>query len=228
MPGVHLCKATSIATRGVGWVRHLTLVHNLFECVSPIWGPSLVKLITLILLLLMLLTCATLASQETISRKLCKSSHTPLWGAPVDVKKVSDSSATLFRGHNAGVAVFSKVPARYLYAPTTCSAFISGRLLPCLIRLGPFDVLLIAVYGVPTCRDVDGKVNNEILRQAFDLASSYKIPSLIVGDLNVRPQRLDSFGSFQSLGFIEVLSGFNGRGLPCRQLVKIPPSMTPL
>ena len=181
-------------------------------------------------------TCATLASQEMISRKLCKSSHTPLWGAPVDVKKTSDSSATLFRGHNSGVAVFSKVPARYLYAPATCSAFISGRLLPCLIRLGPFDVLLIAVYGVPSSRDIDGKVNDEILRQAFDLASSYKIPSLIVGDFNVRPQQLDSFSSFMSLGFIEVFEWFQRQGITlpptckdstCHDTALIHPTLVP-
>ena len=97
-----------------------------------------------------------------MSHTMRKSGMRITWGSPVEVKERAEQ-VVHFRGINAGVAVFSRIPSRPLWGVPPTSAVTAGRLCTSIVRMGFLDVLVIVVYGVP---HRDPKANVEILQQA--------------------------------------------------------------
>ena len=125
-------------------------------------------------------TCLTEQSARVVQRQMVGSGMNALVGNFVSRKDVYEHCSSQYRGANSGCAVFSRIPARLVPIDRTLSSYITGRLMASVCRLGPFDVLIITVYGVPSLKGI--RANAEIIRQAADIVAGSSLPSLIVGD----------------------------------------------
>ena len=178
-------------------------------------------------------TCATQRVQEQMSLSMRKSGMHITWGSPVEVAERAEQ-VVHFRGINAGVAVFSRIPSKPLWGAPPTSAVTAGRLCTSIVRMGFLDVLVIVVYGVP---HRDPKANVEILQQAFEVASATPLPCIASGDFNEPPLGISAFALFQQLGYVEIFDWYScktGHNLPrtCREATRndsmiIHPSLIP-
>ena len=71
---------------------------------------------------------------------------------------------------------------------------------------GALDVQVISVYfltgSIPEAR----KANDYLLASIYEFICLSKIPTIVGGDFNIRPEKLESWKCFEAMGYIDAFS----------------------
>ena len=70
-----------------------------------------------------------------------------------------------------------------------------------VVKLGPQQIQIITLYGLPGTQKDSLDFNNELFRQALTAASLINLPTIILGDFNVDPFSLPISQELQQKGF---------------------------
>ena len=161
-------------------------------------------------------TSATSVIQKEASTELSKLGFKSFWSEPVAPKKATLDNRPSFRGEAVGAAVFSSVPARQFRGDIPVVLKESQRFSACIIRLGSFEILVIALYGFANRHREVKRPNDLLLASIIPLICSTGLPFLVCGDL------MNRFTScrhrfFKDMGAVEAFQWYKtqaGRDLP--------------
>jgi hypothetical protein len=128
-------------------------------------------------------TSATSVIQKEASTELSKLGFKSFWSEPVAPKKATLDNRPSFRGEAVGAAVFSSVPARQFRGDIPVVLKESQRFSACIIRLGSFEILVIALYGFANRHREVKRPNDLLLASIIPLICSTGLPFLVCGDL---------------------------------------------
>ena len=166
-------------------------------------------------------TSATKAVQSEFNRNLRGTGFRCFYGPPVIPKRVTIDGRESFRGEAIGTAILSNLPIRKTYHTIPDDLWNTCRINASVIRLGPYEVLCVAIYGFSGNGPEHKRCNDILLARTYDYITSSGLPFIVGGDFNVPPQTLNSYKAFKDLGTVEAFEWFhqkNGIQLPatCR------------
>ena len=142
-------------------------------------------------------TSATKAVQSEFSRNIWENGFRCFFGPPVIPKRTTIDGRESFRGEAIGTAILSKVPSRKSYHNIPTDFLNSCRVNSSVIRIGPYEVLCVAIYGYSGNGPEQKRCNDILLARAYDYVTSCGLPFLIGGDFNVQPQALNAYKNIQ-------------------------------
>ena len=165
-------------------------------------------------------TSTTLKMQKYLAPKYKKQNLQVAWGGAAPPQRICIDGQPSIRGMSVGVAIISKTG--FAIRPTreeipgcwndTCRIVVS------FLHLSTITIRLIGVYGVQ-CSAYQSKQKNLSLWQfILHLLSSHDMPTLIGGDMNIRPQDLATWPDIRALGYHETFEMYEqreGKQLPC-------------
>ncbi|CAE7736117.1 unnamed protein product, partial [Symbiodinium sp. CCMP2456] len=170
-------------------------------------------------------TSAVEAVQRIVAHKLRPAGFTTLWSAPVSPHQGQRENQSTLRGHAAGVALISRLPARKSFVPLEPQVAQASRLLESHLRIGQFELRVFVVYGYPANYQDAGGRNAALLLEVLRRLIACPVPAIIGGDFNTDITQLPEFGMFQQLGFVEAFQYWQartGQELPptCKQATR--------
>ena len=139
-----------------------------------------------------------------------------VWGCDVPSLTLCRDASESKRGSSLGVCMLGrssvtlrpsrdKLPEHW---DRTCRIMVSYMQLPA------FTVRLVCLYGVqPSAVDAFVK-NNSLWQAVLQIVSSCDMPTLIAGDFNMKPQKLQMWHCFEEMGYKEVFEQHELRGAP--------------
>ena len=182
-------------------------------------------------------TSATIAVQKQMTVEARKNGFTPFWGPPVNSRQSFEFNRPSFRGESLGTCLMTDLPARICPLDFSEDIISSCRLSHAIVRMGCIDTLVITIYGATGYSPDARKANDYLLASAFEMMTTTRLPTLIAGDFNARPESLPCWRLFQELGYKDAFQIFEekwGYQLPptCNQktrhdTVLIPPVFQP-
>ena len=162
-------------------------------------------------------TSATNVIQKEATNELSKLGFKSFWSVPVAPKKATLDNRPSYRGEAVGTAIFSSVPARQFRGDVPEVLRESQRFSACIIRLGSFEVLVIALYGFANRHREGKRPNDLLLASIIPLICSTGLPFLVCGDFNEPVLKLPAFKFFKDMGAVEAFQWYKnktGRELP--------------
>ena len=146
-------------------------------------------------------TSATETIQKTVTPIARQKGFRPFWSAPVKSRQVFEFDRPAYRGESIGTCCLTELPSRQCPLEFTDDLIASCRVCSCIVRFGALDVLVITVYGLTGSIPEAKKANDYLLASIFEYMTITKLPTLIGGDFNIRPEELASWNLFQQLGY---------------------------
>ena len=162
-------------------------------------------------------TSATSVIQKETTNELSKIGFKSFWSEPVAPKKATLDNRPSYRGEAVGTAIFSSVPARQFRGEIPVVLRESQRFSACIIRLGSFEVLVIALYGFANRHREGKRPNDLLLASIIPLICSTGLPFMVCGDFNEPVHKLPAFRFFKYMGVIEAFQWYKtktGKDLP--------------
>ena len=114
-------------------------------------------------------------------------------------------------------AVFFSVPARQFRGEVPAVLRESQRFSACFIRLGSFEVLVIALYGFANRHREGKRPNDLLLASIIPLICSTGLPFIVCGDFNEPVLKLPAYRFFKDMGAVEAFQWYKtkmGKELP--------------
>ena len=157
-------------------------------------------------------TSATSVIQKEASTELSKLGFKSFWSEPVAPKKATLDNRPSFRGEAVGAAVCSSVPARQFRGDIPVVLKESQGFSACIIRLGSFEILVIALYGFANRHREVKRPNDLLLASIIPLICSTDLPFLVCGDFNEPVHKLPAYRFFRhgSGGSLSVVQNPDG------------------
>jgi len=153
-------------------------------------------------------TSATETIQKTMTPLARQKGFRPFWSAPVKSRQVFEFDRPAYRGESIGTCCLTDLPSRPSPINFTDDLIASCRVCSCIVRFGVLDVLVITVYGLTGSIPEARKANDYLLASIFEYMTATKLPTLIGGDFNIRPDDLASWNLFQQLGYKDAFNLF--------------------
>ena len=151
-------------------------------------------------------TSATEAIQKTMTHEFRQKGFRPFWSNAVGSRQTFEFDRPTFRGESSGTCCLTNLPSRNCSVSFPDDISASCRVSCCIVRMGALDIQIVSVYfltgSIPEAR----KANDYILASIYEFISLSKIPTIVGGDFNIRPEKLESWRCFQTLGYIDAFS----------------------
>ena len=149
-------------------------------------------------ILLLSETSATSTVQDISSHHLKRYGWKASWSLPVAIHACSYDQSTGKRGAATGTAIFTHFPLRTFHCDIDELWLTSSRIHAALTKIGHREILLVCLYGYPQCH-VQSRINNDaLLRQAYNIVSTYSVPAIVAGDINMLWEEIPSAELFFS------------------------------
>ena len=149
-------------------------------------------------------TSAVLRAQRICTMQVRSKGAHCVWGPPVAPHASEHKAGESLRGCAAGVAIFSKFPARPAFQPLPPILQQSQRFVEAYLRVGCFHFRIITMYGWPANYSDAARRNEQLLQHALQKVSSSPVPTILGGDLNADFTKLPSWGHLAFLGYQEL------------------------
>ena len=127
-----------------------------------------------------------------------------VWGQPVQGHTSRKTGEATQRGHALGVALASSYPLHQPSVPLPEALASTQRLVEGMLRLGPVQVRVVAVYGFPSTYVEAGARNQQLLQMVLDQISQSRVPTIVGGDMNMSVLDLPIWEQFRHLGYREL------------------------
>ena len=156
-------------------------------------------------------TSATSTIQKEMTFEASKNGYTCFWSAPVQSRQIFDYERASLRGESLGTCCITNLPCRMCPVDFSEDIVKSARLSHNIIRIGSLDVLVIVFYGTTGYTPESRRANDYLLASAFQLMCETRLPTIVAGDFNIRPEALPSWNLFRDLGFVDAFQYFEQR-----------------
>ena len=151
-------------------------------------------------------TSATQAVQDTSTILAGKNDYRIFWSSPVASRMVLEYDRPIYRGESSGTACMTNLPSRPSNISLPEDIAASSRIMSCVVRLGCIDVLVFSFYGLTGSSLEARKANDYLLASIYHLATQVRMPVLVGGDFNIRPEVLPSYELFSKKGFLDAFT----------------------
>ena len=162
-------------------------------------------------------TSATATVQKSTTFEAQKNGFNSFWSKPVLARQICEFDKPSYRGESLGTCCLTNLPARQCPIDISDDLKESSRISHAIVRFGPIDALVITVYGVTGNSPGSKRANDYLLASAFDIMTTCRLPCLIAGDFNIRPDILPCWHLYQSMGFKDAFQFYEdkwGQQLP--------------
>ena len=156
-------------------------------------------------------TSATQAVQDTSTILAGKNDYRMFWSSPVASRMVLEYDRPIYRGESSGTACMTNLPSRPSNISLPEDIAASSRIMSCVVRLGCIDVLVFSFYGLTGSSLEARKANDYLLASIYHLATQVRMPVLVGGDFNIRPEVLPSYELFSKKGFLDAFTFFESK-----------------
>ena len=156
-------------------------------------------------------TSATSTIQKEMTFEASKNGYTCFWSAPVQSRQIFDYERASLRGESLGTCCITNLPCRMCPVDFSEDIVKSAWLSHNIIRIGSLDVLVIVFYGTTGYTPESRRANDYLLASAFQLMCETRLPTIVAGDFNIRPEALPSWNLFRDLGFVDAFHFFEQR-----------------
>ena len=148
-------------------------------------------------------TSLTISAQKSCQRSFDKHGFKCFWSCAVKSKKDLGDDRPSFRGEAAGTAILSKLESRQHRFEYKDEIWQSCRISSAVLRIGSFEILVIAIYGFPDRNAQTIRLNDILLAHAYDMAAKSGLPFIVAGDFNTDVHQLPCFQNYKALGCVE-------------------------
>ena len=149
-------------------------------------------------------TSATATGQKSFAKQIRKLYPRVLWSQPFpDHHEKSDGTPSL-RGKASGVALMTKLRARFTQGTVPQTWQATSRLLHTIVSIGSLHVQFVIVYALPSSHLGSNQFNNDLLVQAAQAMDELPIPAILLGDFNGDPAQWEQGHLFQARGFTDL------------------------
>ena len=148
-------------------------------------------------------TSATNAIQKTVSYEARRKGFSPFWGLPVQSRQYIEYDKPTYRGDSIGTCCLTNLPSRQCPISFPSDLIESCRVNSCIVRMGALDVLVVCVYGLTGASPDHKRANDYLLASIHEHVTLCRLPAIIGGDFNVRPETLQSWSLFKEMGYID-------------------------
>ena len=147
-------------------------------------------------------TSATRRAQSIVSGQMRKMNRYVQFNQPVRPHKKGVSA---LRGHASGCGVFSDLRVWKSVMAFPVEVERTARILQCFVQVSPnLVVQTIVLYGAHhTSCESPLALLDKLMRFALDRASSFKGPTIIMGDLNAPLEKVPTWKLMQECGFFD-------------------------
>ena len=163
---------------------------------------------------------ATSTVQTEMEAKFRSSGIRSQWSPPV-APHAACTYDTAKRGQASGVSIHSHYPISSVQMSLDDN-IDPTRIMSSIVRLGPWHINLIVLYGIPCCHARSKDNTDKLLCQAARHAEQLRLPAIIMGDLNHPTSSLRSMQILAQQGYkttFELYQTFYGETMPptCRE-----------
>ena len=151
-------------------------------------------------------TSATEAIQKMMTHEFGQKGFRPFWSNAVGSRQTFEFDRPAFRGESSGTCCLTNLPFRKCSVSFPDDIVTSCRVSCCIVRMGALDIQLVSVYFLPGSSPEARRANDYILASIYEFICLSKIPTIVGGDFNIRPEKLDSWKCFEALGYIDAFS----------------------
>ena len=151
-------------------------------------------------------TSLTCSAQKSCQWSFDKRGFKCFWSCAVKSKKDLGDDRPSFRGEAAGTAILSKLESRQHRFEYKTEIWQSCRISSAVLRIGSFEILVIALYGFPDRNAQTIRLNDILLAHAYDMAAKSGLPFIVAGDFNTDVHKLPCFQNYKALGCVEFFS----------------------
>jgi len=179
-------------------------------------------------------TSATATTQNIMNCYFRNMGYKQIWCPPVQAHHSTQRDDGAGRGMATGVSLHAIYPTR----PSRIAIDDSldhTRILSSIVELGNWNLHVIVIYGYPSCLPQARAKTDALIREAARLDSIVRLPSIICGDFNHRPQQLPSARILMNLGYKSTDTIFNNlydqampntcRGTTCHDQMILHPTL---
>ena len=156
-------------------------------------------------------TSATETIQKEMNTVARKNGYTCFWSAPVHSRQIFDFERPSLRGESLGTCCVTNLPNRSCPIDFTEDVLSSSRLSHNIIRVGSLDILVIVFYGITGYTPESRRANDYLLASAFQLLTETRLPTIIAGDFNIRPEALPCWTLYRDMGYVDAFELFEKR-----------------
>ena len=156
-------------------------------------------------------TSATNAIQKTVSYEARQKGFSPFWGSPVQSRQYIEYDKPTYRGDSIGTCCLTNLPSRRCPISFSLDLVESCRVNSCIVRMGALDVLVVCVYGLTGASPDHKRANDYLLASIHEHISSCRLPAIIGGDFNVRPETLQSWSLFKNMGYVDAFDFYRSK-----------------
>ena len=182
-------------------VANLTSVHANMAEVMPL-GADVVCLAE---------TSAVEQVQHSAAAEFRRHGYSSCWSSPVSAHTREDADQPSLRGHAAGAAVLVRGPSRPVFNEVPPDLAQSLRYAEAVVRIGPQEALVVALYGFPSNHPDAQDQNQQLLSLTLQRVMSLGLPAVVAGDFNTRVVDLPVWEQFLHCGFHELHQSFQAR-----------------
>ena len=151
-------------------------------------------------------TSATEAIQKMMTHEFRQKGFRPFWSNAVGSRQLFEFDRPTYRGESSGTCCLTSLPSRDSSVSFPEDLIASCRVSTCIVRMGTLDVQVVSVYGLPGSTPDARKANDYILASLYEFVYTSRIPPILGGDFNIRPEKLDAWECFESLGYMDAFS----------------------
>ena len=148
-------------------------------------------------------TSAVAKVQRSFSAGMRPHRYQVFYSSPVPPHGQDADPRSAVRGLAGGTALATRLPARASPSPFEPPVAQTTRVVEAFVRFGCLEVRCLSVYGVPSSHRDAAELNTLLLETVLRRASQNKIPTLVLGDMNVDVTSLPVWHRFVQLGFSE-------------------------
>ena len=151
-------------------------------------------------------TSATDIVQKQMKREYQNCGYRSFWSEPVGKKTATIDNRPSLRGENAGTAILTTLPCRFSRMEFPAVIRDMCRINMSIVALANIEVLVVAIYGFPSNHTNAKKYTDILLSHIYQIVTMAKMPYLIGGDFNLRPNDLPIYQAFQNIGAVEMFN----------------------
>ena len=151
-------------------------------------------------------TSTTIDAQKSVRSQMRGSGKRVVFGAPSpDKTRSKDPRQACVRGHACGVACITRLSIK----PLPCDdgptgMYNAGRIMRCLVQIGPCAVQCVVIYGLTTCTG-QAAANDALFAEAVSWVQAYSGYSILAGDFNMPPSSAPALQPLFQKGFVDVI-----------------------
>ena len=151
-------------------------------------------------------TSTTIDAQKSVRSQMRGSGKRVVFGAPSpDKTRSKDPRQACVRGHACGVACITRLSIK----PLPCEdgptgMYNAGRIMRCLVQIGPCAVQCVVIYGLTTCTG-QAAANDALFAEAVSWVQAYSGYSILAGDFSMPPSSAPALQPLFQKGFVDVI-----------------------